>query len=123
MKQRVLCVLFSVLFLTAALLGCGKGDSDKNAAAKKASVEITVSAAASLTDVSKELKDIYEKKNSHVTIFYTYGSSGTLQKQIEEGAPSDLFISAGVKQMDALAEKDLIDKSSRFDLLNNELVL
>lgn len=122
MKKKILCLLVCMLFLTAALLGCGNGDTDKTAT-EKDPVKLTVSAAASLTDASKELKELYTKKNSHVTIDYSYGSSGALQKQIEEGAPSDLFISAGVKQMDALEEKDLIDKNSRYDLLNNELVL
>jgi molybdate transport system substrate-binding protein len=46
-----------------------------------------------------------------------------LQKQIEEGAPADVFISAGKKQVDTLSEKKLVDGSSRFDLLTNKLVL
>lgn len=46
-----------------------------------------------------------------------------LQKQIEEGAPVDLFISAGKRQMDDLAAKGLIMPSTRMDLLGNESVL
>ncbi|CCO09211.1 molybdate ABC transporter substrate-binding protein [Desulforamulus hydrothermalis] len=86
-------------------------------------VYLTISAAASLKDAAEELKGLYAKKHPYVNITYNFGASGTLQKQIEEGAPADLFISAGKKQMDALAEKDLIVKESRKDLLGNELVL
>ncbi len=116
--------MFSMLFLAAALLGCsGNENGDKKGDGEKEAVNLTVLAAASLTDASKELKDIYENKNSNVTVDFSYGASGKLQQQIEEGAPADLFISAGVKQMDALQEKDLIDKDSRYDLLGNDLVL
>ncbi|MGI6428677.1 MAG: molybdate ABC transporter substrate-binding protein [Syntrophomonadaceae bacterium] len=88
-----------------------------------ASVELNVSAAASLTDAAKEIADLYSQQHPDIKITYNFASSGTLQKQIEEGAPADLFISAGKKQMDALQEQGLIVDSSRKDLLGNELVL
>jgi len=84
---------------------------------------VGVSAAISLKDALSELKKLYEKKDPGVELEFNLGSSGQLQKQIEEGAPVDLFISAGKKQMDELAAKGLIAPGTRADLLGNELVL
>ena len=90
--------------------------------APKEEVELVVSAAASLTDAMGEIAELI-KEDENIKLTPTFDSSGTLQKQIEEGAPADVFISAGQKQMDALEEKDLIVKDSRIDLLRNKLVL
>jgi len=84
---------------------------------------VQVSAAISLKEALAALKQIYEKKKPDVEISLNLASSGMLQKQIEEGAPVDLFISAGKKQMDELATKGLIVPETRSDLLGNELVL
>jgi len=104
--------LFSILFYA-----CGT-NGDKTEAKK----EITISAAASLTEIMDELKPIYEEKyNTELTV--NLASSGTLQRQIEEGAPVDVFISASGKKMDILMEKELLEKGTREDLLKNNLVL
>jgi len=84
---------------------------------------ILVSAAASLKEVLQEIKTGFEKANPSIKVNYNFGGSGSLQQQIEQGAPADLFISAAAKQMDALAQKGLIDKGTRRDLLTNGLVL
>lgn len=84
---------------------------------------IQVSAAISLKDALAVLKEMYEKKKPDADIRFNLASSGMLQKQIEQGAPVDLFISAGKKQMDDLAAKKLIVPETRCDLLGNELVL
>ena len=86
-------------------------------------IELHISAAASLTDVMDELIAVYQDEFPNVTIIPTYDSSGTLQTQIEEGAPADLFLSAAQKQMDSLEEEGLIDSGSRKDLLINKVVL
>lgn len=85
--------------------------------------ELIVLAAASLTDVMNELKGDYEKENPNVKITPSYGSSGTLQTQIEEGAPADIFFSAATKQMTALEKKGLILSDTKQNLLLNKIVL
>ena len=86
-------------------------------------VEILVSAAASLTDVLQQIAESYKTVAPNVMVTFSFGSSGTLQTQIEEGAPADAFVSAAQKQMDALAEKNLIAADTRKDLLVNKVVL
>lgn len=120
--MKKLSFFLVLLFLaTAGPAGCGGGKEESVSGTE--TVNLTVSAAASLKDAAEELKSVYSRQQPGVSITYNFAASGTLQKQIEEGAPVDLFISAGKTQMDALAEKGLIINESRIDLLNNELVL
>jgi molybdate transport system substrate-binding protein len=86
-------------------------------------VTLNVSAAASMTDALKEVNTQYNHENPNVTISANFASSGTLQKQIEQGAPADVFISAAAKQMDALEKANLIIAGTRQNLLINKLVL
>ncbi|SEO33748.1 molybdate transport system substrate-binding protein [Paenibacillus sp. OV219] len=89
------------------------------AAPKK--TELLVSAAASLKDSLAVIEKSYEASHPTIDLVFNLGASGTLQKQIEQGAPADLFISAGQKQMDALVKEKLISRSTT--LLYNELVM
>jgi molybdate transport system substrate-binding protein len=86
------------------------------------STEITVFAAASLTDSLKQIAANYEKTSGDRIIF-NFGASSTLARQIEAGAPVDLFFSADEAQMDVLAKQDLIDPATRKDRLGNSLVV
>jgi len=86
-------------------------------------VELVVAAAASLTDVATEIADRYKAVAPNVTVTYTFGSSGALQTQIEEGAPVDVFMSAANKQMTALEAKGLIQVGTKKELLVNKVVL
>ncbi|KPU46153.1 molybdate-binding periplasmic protein precursor [Oxobacter pfennigii] len=86
-------------------------------------VNLTVSAAASLTDAMEEIKAAYINENPNVTIDYIFASSGSLQQQIENGAEVDVFLSAAVKQMDALKNKGLLIDETRKDFLENKVVL
>lgn len=86
-------------------------------------VQLTMLAAASLTDVTQALAKAYKTKNPDIELIFSYGSSGTLQTQIEEGVRADLFFSAGKKQMTALTEQQLMIQESVKDLLLNRLVL
>jgi len=92
-------------------------------AAQKSKTELTVSAAISLKDALDELRQTYTSHHPDASIAMNYGASGTLQLQIEQGAPVDLFISAAPKQMDALESKGLLLEGTRKDLLKNEVVL
>ena len=81
-----------------------------------------VFAAASTKNVISDIITMYEKSHpDHVVA--SFGSSGDLAKQIENGAPAGIFITADVKSMDYVAKLKLIDASSRRNLLGNELVL
>jgi len=85
-------------------------------------VEVTVFAAASLTDSLKEIAPAYEKQSGDKIIF-NFGASSTLARQIEEGAPADIFISADEAKMDGLEKKGLILKETRKSRLSNLLVI
>lgn len=119
MKKNLIKLLaVTMLFSTIFSAGCG----NKNKAAAEP-VELTILAAASLTDVCNEIKEKYEAVNEGVTLTFSYGSSGALQTQIEEGAPADIFMSAATKQMTALDEKGLMDTDTITELLENKVVL
>lgn len=108
MKKRI--SLFLLLFLSLFILSsCTPA---KKAVPRKTG-EINVSAAISLKDVLEEMKKNYENKHSDVKLVLNFGSSGSLQKQVEQGAPTDLLISAAKEQMDALEKKSLIQKNTR----------
>ncbi|WP_258171218.1 molybdate ABC transporter substrate-binding protein [Paenibacillus sp. R14(2021)] len=139
--------LLFMLMVSIMLTGCGganKGASDSGTGAGSPAqpstqgnpaspnsdskpsdelVELIVSAAASMSDALQDVKQRYEAAHPSVAITYNLGASGALEKQIEQGAPVDLFLSASTKNMDALAEKQLIDPADQVDLLSNKLVV
>lgn len=84
---------------------------------------LLVSAAASMQDALEAVDPLFESTYPNVEVDYNFASSGALQRQIEQGAPADIFLSAATRQMDALQEKDLILPDTRRNLLNNSLVL
>jgi len=114
MKKSVLLLTLLICILPVA--GCILGNPGQS------TKDITVCAAASLKEALEEIKPDFEQSNN-IRLTLNLASSGTLQKQIEEGAPADLFISAGKKQMDVLEDKNLIDTVSRKELFKNKLVL
>jgi len=106
-----------LLCCSLLLVGCGKGSNEE-----KAPVELNISAAASLKEVMADLETEYKKSNENVTLVVNYGSSGSLQQQIEQGAPCDLFISAGQNQMNALKQEGLLLDDTTKNLVENSLV-
>ena len=114
-----------LLCCSLLLVGCGKNGNknDTTTEENKTPVELNISAAASLKEVMADLETEYNKSNENVTLVVNYGSSGSLQQQIEQGAPCDLFISAGQKQMNTLKEKGLLLDDTIKDLVENSLVL
>jgi molybdate transport system substrate-binding protein len=84
--------------------------------------DINLSVAASLKEVINELSDSFAKKHPGVKLVSNYGGSGVLAKQVENGAPSDIFISANVEWMDYLKNRKLVDASSIGTFTYNTLV-
>ncbi len=84
--------------------------------------DINLFVAASLKEVINELSDSFAKKNPGVKFVKNYGASGQLAKQIENGAPSDIFISANLEWMDYLKNKKLADVASIGTFTYNSLV-
>lgn len=133
-KMRVAVIIMGVVL---GLTGCGgnsgetSSSTDKNKKAE--SVELTVFAAASMTETLTEIGERYEKEHPQVQVNFNFDSSGTLKTQIQEGAVCDLFISAGQKQMDQLDIKasqevnteglDYVLEKSRTDILENKVTL
>jgi molybdate transport system substrate-binding protein len=84
--------------------------------------ELHVSAAASLSDVLNTAGREYERKRGDRVVF-NYGASSTLARQIDEGAPADVFISADERKMDDLAKRGRIVPASRLNIVSNTLVV
>jgi molybdate transport system substrate-binding protein len=109
--------LLMAICLMLSLVGCSNNTSADEST-------ITVAAAASLKNcIDGKLIPMFQEKYTNIKIKATYDSSGKLQTQIEEGADVDVFMSAAMKQMDALDEKGLIVQDSIVRLLENKIVL
>lgn len=122
----LLLLAFLGLFLAG---GCAGGGEQEEAE----ETELSVFAAASMTESLNQIAEMYREVAPDVTLVYNFDSSGTLKTQIEEGADCDIFISAAQKQMDQLdiagGEEenpqglDFVDTATRFDLVGNSVVL
>jgi len=84
--------------------------------------EILVSAAISLKEAFDEIGDLYTRRTGN-RVTFTFGASGELERQIEAGAPVDVFASAGQREMDQLQAKNLLEPGARADFARNALVL
>src|SRR5947208_14808144 len=110
------------LFMLMLLAGCRAHTTTDCCPAPARPEEITVSAAVSLKDAFTEIGQLYEQRPG-TRIRFNFGASGILQKQIEQGAPVDVFASASAQQMDALVVAGLILTDTRRDFARNTLVL
>lgn len=110
--KRTWSGLVTGVTLTLTLAGQALADEGK----------ITVFAAASLTNAMQDIAAVY-KKEKNVDVVSSFASSSTLARQIEAGAPADLFISADQKWMDYAIDKKAVDAASRVTLLGNSLVV
>lgn len=148
-KAFALAAVFALAF---SLAGCGGGASSaaspssaasagSGAASASASqteteaepVELTVFAAASLTETLNQIAEDYKAVAPNVTLTFNFDSSGTLKTQIQEGPVCDLFLSAGQKQMDQLDKTadasvnteglDFVAEGTRVNLLENKVAL
>ena len=138
MKKSLLksvAALVLALALIMALAACGSpGATEEEAPVPDAEpVELTVFAAASMTETLTQIGEMYKDVAPNVTLTFNFDSSGTLKTQIEEGAPCDIFISAAQKQMNQLDSSqsgeanpdglDFVEQGSRINLLQNTVAL
>ena len=110
-----------MLLCVVGLSGCAGVKEAPPAAVQ--TIELNVSAAVSLKDALMEIQKNYQVKHPEVKLLYNLGASGSLQKQIEQGAPADIFISAAAQQMNSLADKKLVNTTTRKNLVRNQLVI
>ncbi|MCB1026059.1 MAG: molybdate ABC transporter substrate-binding protein, partial [Acidobacteria bacterium] len=89
---------------------------------KPATEDLTISAAVSLKEAFDEIGNAYAKSSGR-RINFNYGSSGALQRQIENGAPIDVFASAGEKQIEELGNAGFIEVTTRRNFAMNSIVL
>ncbi|MBD2390573.1 MULTISPECIES: molybdate ABC transporter substrate-binding protein [Aphanizomenon] len=121
-KTRKLLILITTA-LTTLLLVIGLPTVTTSPVVAQSNTSLLISAAASLKEVLVEIQPLYQQSQPNVNINYNFGSSGTLQQQIEQGAPTDIFISAAKKQVDTLEQKGLLVTGSRNIIAKNRLVL
>ena len=116
LRLRLRTVLCSAVFLSSTLtmvVACHRTQP----------VELTVSVAASLTGSIEPVEALYKQSHPGVSFRNNFGSSGALAQQIQQGAPADLLLSAGVKPVEQLAAKGLLIDGQTRNLLRNTLVL
>ncbi|HIX89783.1 MAG TPA: molybdate ABC transporter substrate-binding protein [Candidatus Agathobaculum pullicola] len=132
--KRLLAGLLAAC-IAVSLTACSTGggtDASANAVSGEPT-ELTVFAAASLTETLEQIAEDYKEIAPDVTLTFNFDSSGTLKTQIQEGADCDVFISAAQKQMDQLDAAadasanteglDFVQSDSRLDLLENKVTL
>ena len=132
MKWKKWIAVTVLAALAVGLVGCGAEKKDAGSAGGE-KVKLTVFAAASMTETLQEIAKDYEKEHPDVELVFNFDSSGTLKKQIENGAACDVFISAAQKQMNQLDKTqdeknnpghlDFIIPDTRINLLENHVVL
>jgi len=85
--------------------------------------EITVSAAISLKNAFEDIAKVFQERNPGAKVLFNFGASGDLARQIEAGAPVDVFASAAQKDMDDIDGKGLVASNSRKNFAGNAVVL
>ena len=137
MKKALAWLLAATMALSLAACSSNTADTADESAQGGGEtadpVELTVFAAASLTETLNQIAEDYKAVVPDVTLTFNFDSSGTLKTQIQEGAVCDLFLSAGQKQMDQLDASadasvnteglDFVLEGSRIDLLENKVTL
>lgn len=106
--KRIFGILFAVLAITTSYCAT-------------ATEKVMVFAAASLTNAMQDISTAYKAEHKDADIVFSFASSSVLAKQIEQGAPADIFMSADQKWMTYLIERKLANNKE--DLLKNALVL
>ena len=132
--KKIFPAIAITLVITLGLAGCGSSSGNSSPPPQNSGqIELVVFAAASMTETLEEISGLYAAAAPNVKLTFNFDSSGTLKTQIQEGAESDLFISAGQRQMDQLdiAASDTVNTESldfvatetRVNLLENRITL
>ncbi len=114
MKKYLLCAPLFLFFLAILNISLSCAEPAK---------EITLSAAISLKNVFEEIGKIFEEKHPGIRVRFNFGASGDLARQIEAGAPVDVFASAAQKDMDDIDQKGLLTSGTRMNFAGNSVVL
>lgn len=120
MEKKNIFSAIIILMLSIPMVGCG---IQKENSTTESPVELNISAASSLKEALTDIQSEFKKIKPNIILTINFGASGSLQQQIEQGAPCDLFISASQSQMKALDEKSLLLENTKKDLVKNTLVL
>ena len=119
-KMIIVAVIAIIAVVAVGLYATGTFNTHNNLE----SGEVNLAAAASLKNAfDKDLIPLFNEKYPGIKVTPTYASSGDLQTQIENGLKADIFMSAANKQMNALAEKGLVDNGTNVQFLENKVVL
>lgn len=118
MRRKFGIIVVVLLSCLAASACSGSGENNDG---EQAGIELTISAAASLQNALNDIKTEFENDYEDITISYNFGGSGSLQQQISQGAPADLFFSAAEDKFQVLVDEGLIEEGK--NLLGNDLVL
>jgi molybdate transport system substrate-binding protein len=124
-KVRSFFLALMLVLGVALLSACGSDPGEAGETGKgesQTSESLLVATAASLTKAFTEIGEAFDQANGTETTF-TFDASGALQKQIEAGAPIDVFVSASPVQVDNLLQKELVDETSITTFASNEMVL
>lgn len=119
--KKIWLLSMSLIVCLLMIAGCGQNSSKSEHSDASKENTLTISAAASLTDVTKALEKEFKKSHPDTKIDFNYGGSGALRQQIEKGAPVDVFMSANTKDVDTLKSKDKVIET--YDYAHNKLVL
>ncbi|ANU09704.1 molybdenum ABC transporter substrate-binding protein precursor [Planococcus antarcticus DSM 14505] len=109
--KKMMCLLSIAMLMS----GCGNTSANDD--------ELLVSTASSLTEVMKRMEQEFHKVEPDIELSFNYGSSSKLRSQIEQGAPTDLFLSASEKDMELLEKQQLVESESVRPFAGNRLVL
>ncbi len=116
MRLRTLCVIITVVCVLL-VCGCSRGTSGEHN-----SKELTVAAAANLTDAFEELGKRFTSQTG-IRVVYSFGSTADLTKQIENGAPFDVFAAADIEHVDELNSKGFVVPDTRVLYARGRLVI
>ncbi len=108
--------VLSIFITIAAFCLCACGTQSKP-------VQLTISCASSLKPAMTEIESAFEALHSDIDLVFTFGATTSLQQQIEQGAPIDVFCAADQKSVDALAASGDITADSVYDFAQGTLVL